>query len=208
MKNVVAVFDFDGTLRNGESGIDFIYYSLGFWRFGLFVINNFFRICAYLMKINDEKHLITMTHRLFKNKSVVRLQSLAEKFSSTVLSKKLNQTVLQRLYWHQQQNHYCVLLSRSFSLYLQPWAKRMKFDCVIATELEIDNGLFSGNLIDGSCNGEEKKRRLLNTLEFVDKPIFYMYGDSVGDKAVLDFVDFGYVFYKRSICSYQANFFN
>ena len=102
---------------------------------------------------------------------------------------------MQRLAWHRQQGHRCVVISASLELYLRPWASTVGFDEVLGSRLEVlDNGRTSGKLLGENCFGPEKMRRLEALLGPREGYTLYAYGDSRGDKELLSAAD--YAFYK------------
>jgi phosphoserine phosphatase len=60
---------------------------------------------------------------------------------------------------------------------------------VIATEPEIKNGVLTGRFSTPNCYGQEKKRRFLEKYPDRDRYILYVYGDSNGDKELLEMAD-------------------
>lgn len=98
---------------------------------------------------------------------------------------------MQRLTWHKQQGHRCVVVSASLELYLRPWALKSDFSDILGSRLEsIDSGLPSGKLLGEYCFGPEKTRRLEALLGPRDGCTRYAYGDSRGDKELLSASDF------------------
>lgn len=66
MKPTIAVFDFDGTLSNGECGLRFFRYLLGEKRFYHFILRNAFWNLLYLSKLKDEYALNKITSSVFQ----------------------------------------------------------------------------------------------------------------------------------------------
>src|SRR5258706_45686 len=97
----------------------------------------------------------------------------------------LRPKALEKLAWHRSRGHWCVLLSASPALYVEPWARAAGFDEVLATRLRYDADGHVAGLDGENCRGEEKVRRLeaqygeLAGLEMVG------YGDSPADRAFL-----------------------
>lgn len=71
----------------------------------------------------------------------------------------------------------------------------LHIDLCICTELEIENGLFSGRFSSQNCNGSEKMKRFLEKFPNRAEYQLYYYGDSAGDREMLDIAD--RAFYKR-----------
>jgi len=121
------------------------------------------------------------------------LRQAGERFAVHVLPSLLRHEAMQRLEWHKQHGHRCVVISASLELYLQPWAIKAGFDDVIATQLETrDDGRVTGKLSGANCYGIEKVRRLETLLGERTGYSLYAYGDSRGDKELLSFADHPY----------------
>jgi HAD superfamily phosphoserine phosphatase-like hydrolase len=75
-----------------------------------------------------------------------------------------------------------VIVSASLANYLRPVADSLRFDAVLATELEVaDDGRLTGNLAGANVRGPEKPRRLDEWLGGSDAFV-WAYGDSSGDR--------------------------
>jgi HAD superfamily hydrolase (TIGR01490 family) len=100
---------------------------------------------------------------------------------------------MQRLEWHKQHGHRCVVISASLELYVRPWAIKAGFDDVIATHLEAHmEGYVTGKLSGANCFGIEKLRRLEALVGAREGYSLYAYGDSRGDKELLSSADWAY----------------
>ena len=94
---------------------------------------------------------------------------------------------MERLQWHRNRNDRCLLVSASIEAYLLPWAKAQGFEKVLCSRLACtSDGLTTGKLKGKNCWGEEKKQRLLDYLQGRLPTALYVYGDSLGDQAILE----------------------
>jgi HAD superfamily hydrolase (TIGR01490 family) len=110
-----------------------------------------------------------------------------------VLDKHIRPKARERLQWHLKQKHCCLLISASIDVYLEPWAKKMGCHQVISSQIEISpEGLVTGQLSGLNCRGLEKVRRLHEWLGRRQEYCLYAYGDSRGDKELLDDADHSY----------------
>jgi len=76
---------------------------------------------------------------------------------------------------------------------VRPWAIKAGFDEVLATHLEANtDGTTDGRLAGANCFGIEKVRRLETLLGARDGYTLYAYGDSRGDREMLDMADHAY----------------
>jgi phosphatidylglycerophosphatase C len=121
------------------------------------------------------------------------LEILAKKYVEHGIQVKPE--ALERIKWHQAQGHRCIIVSASIETYLEPWAKAKGFSDVVSSKVETDeNGRITGNLIGHNCRGLEKVKRIEKLLGPKENYLLYAYGDSKGDKEMLDFAD--HAFYR------------
>ncbi|KFI22391.1 HAD family hydrolase [Nitrosococcus oceani] len=194
---VVAAFDFDGTLTYGDSLLLFLRAVVGTLRFARNLVELSPILLAYKggRLSNDEAKQRVLMHFL-AGQELAGLEKAGRHFIQTTLPYLLRHRALQRLAWHQRQNHRCILISASLDLYLKPWAERMAFTEVLCSSLELTpTGLVTGRLSGKNCYGEEKTRRLAALLGERCRYRLYAYGDSRGDQALLDYADYPY--YRR-----------
>lgn len=196
-KPVVAAFDFDGTLTRHDTLLPFLLHTAGAFVFIIKTIQLLPIFTAYafgLMRNNvaKEKVLGCFLAQMELNK----LQQHADQFARTKLPTLLRKEAIQKLEWHQQQGHRCIVISASLENYLQPWANTMGITDVLGSRLKhTGDGLRVTGKLDGeNCFGPEKMRRLEALLGQRDGYILYTYGDSRGDKELLSAAD--YPFYK------------
>ena len=79
-----------------------------------------------------------------------------------------------------------MLVSASPELYVTPIGRRLGFDTVLATRLEVGaDGRLTGRLQGANCRGPEKVMRL-REWRGEGLSIDYAYGDSAGDREMLD----------------------
>jgi phosphoserine phosphatase len=60
---------------------------------------------------------------------------------------------------------------------------------LIGTKLEVKDGILTGQLATKNCYGSEKVRRIREIYNIDECEHIYAYGDSRGDKELLDFAD-------------------
>jgi HAD superfamily hydrolase (TIGR01490 family) len=92
---------------------------------------------------------------------------------------------IDRLCWHTEQGHKVVIVSASIECWLAPWCKKNGFE-LLATKLEVKNGVVTGNLLGSNCFGIEKVNRIKDKYDLSQFNYIYAYGDSKGDIQMLD----------------------
>lgn len=193
-KPVVAAFDFDGTLTRRDTLWPFLLHTLGAVTVVRHALALFPTLAGYALGLIDNgvaKERVFL--RCLGGMGRDELQRAAEQFALLILPGLLRYEAMQRLAWHRQLGHRCVVISASLELYVRPWAQSAGFDEVIATRLEIqEDGRISGKLSGANCFGSEKTRRLEALLGEREGYTLYAYGDSRGDRELLSLADYAY----------------
>lgn len=86
---------------------------------------------------------------------------------------------------HQANGDTVVIVSASAEIWLQPWCTENHLD-LISTKLEIRNGIITGRFNGLNCHGPEKARRIQQNYSLAAFETIYAYGDSSGDKEMLE----------------------
>lgn len=191
----VAVFDFDHTLTRRDSLVPFLMSIHGPIKTYLKLFCLLPVFCSFaLKKISRQKTKEKILSSFLKNIPFSIIQEKGNQFSQDGLDLLLKPEAIERLRWHQQQNHYCILVTAALDTYTVPWGKRYGFNHVLASSMDITKGFYSGHLRGLNCWGPEKKRRLLELLNG-RKGELYVYGDSEGDRDLLEIAN--YPFYNK-----------
>lgn len=195
-KQTIAVFDFDGTITTKDTLFDFIKFYAGTPRllFGLVAISPI--LVAYLLKtISNEGAKQEMLYHFFAQEKYADFLKKCDLYKSRV-DQIVRKKALDKIKWHQAEGHKVVIVSASVVDWIIPWAKSIGIDEVYGTTLEIgDDDKIVGRLSSKNCYGQEKVNRLLTAYPNREEYTLYMYGDSRGDKELLEMAD--YPFYKE-----------
>jgi len=202
-KPIIAAFDFDGTITTKDSLLPFLIYTHGYFKTFYQLIKLIPAFFAYAMsgrsvspatRQQTKEKVLT---RFFAGTSLSELQEKGKDFaSSRQLKAIIRPEAEKRISWHRAQNHRCILISASIEVYLAPWSKLHGFDDLICSTLEVTpSNKVTGNLQGLNCWGPEKTRRLQLLIGEKKSHTLYAYGDSLGDKELLELAD--YPFYRR-----------
>lgn len=192
---VIAVFDFDGTITIRDTLFDFIRFYVGVPRmvFGLLLLSPMLMVYKLGLIKNGKAKQLLFSH-FFKEKKLTEFDSVCERYKDRI-NKILRPEAIGKIKYHQQLNHTLVIDSASIDKWIIPWAKSMSIDIVIGTQIEIKKNRITGQFEGKNCYGAEKVSRLLQLFPDREKYTLYAYGDSSGDKALLDIADFP--FYRK-----------
>ena len=194
---VVAAFDFDKTISTRDNVVPFLRAVVGRARLTRAMLT----ISPHLVRaaLNGERRdtaKVALLRRTLTGYDAGRVASLAVDFADDVVAHHLRPNVVERVAWHRNQGHELVIVSASFTSYLDPIAARLGFAAVLATELAVgDDRRLTGELARRNVRGAEKVRRLDEWLGATDRdagPAFvWAYGDSSGDRELLARADQG-----------------
>jgi len=139
------------------------------------------------------KELVS-TH-FFGGWDVGSFERLATEYSRERLPQIIRQSALERIGWHRLKGDTVVVVSASIDLWLAGWCAACTVD-LIATELEIKEGRITGRFSTRNCSGKEKVRRI-QRYDLKNFDYIYAYGDSAGDRAMLELANEKYYRWKR-----------
>ena len=189
----IAYFDFDGTLTQSDTLMPFLQHYSGtqYYRKLLRVAPI---LLGYLAKIvpNDVAKERVLTEFLGQQ-SEQKVQQAACTFVAQSLPNRLLPVGRNILQQHQQQGHFCALVSASLELYLQDWAKQHGFDAIIGTQLDIQNGKLTGKLHGKNCFGAEKVQRIEQEIGSHCWQNSFAYSDSKTDMPMLESAEKGFL---------------
>jgi phosphatidylglycerophosphatase C len=196
-ERVVAAFDFDKTISTRDNVVPFLRAAVGRPRLTRALVTISPRLFA--AALNDERRdtaKVALVRRTLAGYDAGRIAEVAAEFADDVMDRHLRPDVVERVAWHRSQGHELVIVSASFTSYIDPIAARLGFTAVLATELAVgDNGRLTGELVRPNVRGAEKVRRLdewLGATASDGRPAFvWAYGDSSGDRDLLARADQG-----------------
>lgn len=193
--DIVAYFDFDGTLTTRDTLLLFLIHCVGAMRLIINLPLILPNIILYLTRIitNEEakERILTI---LLKNRSFADLDHYARSFAYSKISQYINPEIFAKLEYHKEHGHKVIIISANLAIYLRYWVAMHKLDGVIATEIEFVNNIATGHLATRNCYGEHKVTRLSQYLAQTGLKFSYSYayGNSRGDYELLNHVDEGY----------------
>ncbi len=190
-KPVIAAFDFDGTVTYHDSLLPFLIYTYGYFKTYRKLLLKAPTLVGFVLGvIPRQKAKEAIISSFFKGATLETIQQFGKKFATEKLNDIVRPQAKERIKWHQNNGHQCVLISASLDIYLDPWAQALGFKDVICSGLEITNQeKITGRLQGTNCWGPEKIRRLEKICGPKNQYTLYAYGDSRGDKELLEIAD-------------------
>lgn len=192
-RQIVAYFDFDGTISTKDTLVPFLIFVVGKLRFILALPKLIPIVLRYWLRlINNEAAKQATLTVLLKGYSERQIEYKAKQFALTHLNKYINPVAYAKIEWHREHGHCLFLVSANLGIYLRYWANLHKLDQVIATEIELDaKKCLTGRLLTHNCYGPHKVERIQDFLT-KNKTKFtysYAYGNSAGDYEMLEYSD-------------------
>ena len=194
----LAIYDMDRTITVRGTYTGFLIHMVSRrapWRiiFSPLLIVGF---AAYILKIFDKKRLKTFNQRLFlgSKPKLAELQPHIEEYAEKVLANNIHQQALAQIEKDRSEGRKLVLATASYELYVHAIAKKLRFDDVIATRLELDGGpRVLPEICGDNCYGEAKLTRIKSYLKAQgmkrDDLHIRAYSDHISDAPMLKFAD-------------------
>lgn len=186
---IVAAFDFDGTITTKDTMFAFIRFVKGdlYFLWGMFCVSPV--LVGYkLGLVSTQRAKEILLTFFFRNESAEKMYEDGSRFCKERMPYLLRPLAVEAIKNHQNQGHICYLVTASLTFWTQKWAEKNGF-VLVASIPEIQNGKFTGKIAGKNCNGAEKLNRILAALgsEVIEKK--YAYGDTSGDREMLNWAD-------------------
>ncbi len=184
-KNVLAAFDFDGTLTYHDSFIPFLRYAFGTAVFTRKILGLLLPSIAHLLgRMSRDELKEKLIAQFLTGISEVWLAEQAQAFCDARWETLLRPAGIQGVAKEVAAGHEVTLCSASPELLLRPFAARLNVK-LIATQLEVINGQLTGKIAGVNCRCASKVKRLQQV--YGDLTNFHLraWGDTAGDEQLL-----------------------
>lgn len=189
MSSKIAFFDFDGTITKKDTLLEFIRFAKGDLSFiaGFFLYSPF--IVAYKLGIiTNQAAKEKVLQHFFSNTTVEEFNNLCNDFAEKVIPSLVRKKAMKEIDRLKQEGARIVVVSASAENWVGIWSKKQELE-YIATRMECSDGKMSGKILGRNCYGNEKVERIRNVYDLTTFDRIYCYGDSDGDKAMLEIAD-------------------
>ncbi len=194
MKEQIKIFDFDGTITSRDTLIWFIIHSCGMWRFVMgFALHAPLLVLMKLHLYPNYRAKQRIFKWFFGGMPVARFNTLCSSFAADrqdLLRPKAAKDLADTLAAGGQ----VYIVSASIDNWVSQFAARIAPHAatrptVIGTRVETDGGRLTGRFLTPNCYGAEKVRRIKEYITRREDFYIIAYGDSRGDKEMLDYAD-------------------
>jgi HAD superfamily hydrolase (TIGR01490 family) len=186
VKKGIAFFDFDGTITTRDTLLEFIRFSRGNSRFlAGFALHSPY-IMAYRLKlIPNQLAKEKILRFFFRGMPLTEFARLCDAFTQRRLPALIRAGALDEINRLKQAGAEVVIVSASPENWILGWAGALGLQ-LIASRLEVVDGRLTGKMLGKNCHGVEKVRRILEKHTIADYAEVYAYGDSSGDRPMLE----------------------
>ena len=189
-------FDFDGTLTTNDTLIEFIRYACG--TIGLLAGFLLYSPWLVAMKLhlypNNKAKQMIFAH-YFRNMPLADFDILCRSFADASRH-LLRPAGLDMLRKALSEGAEVYIVSASIDNWVKPFFVDMANDgdiMVLGTQIEVLDGKLTGRFLTANCYGQEKVNRIMEQLPGRrENYVITAFGDSRGDKEMLDYADQGF----------------
>lgn len=179
----LSIFDFDGTLTYRDSFVPFLRFAFGNYRFGLRLTGS--ASPRYLYGgMNRDQMKARLIRSFLRGIEQEWLEERARAYCVLYWSRMMRPAGLLAVAEELARGRTVSLCSASPALVLKPFAERLGVE-LIATELEVSDGLLTGNILGRNCRRDEKVSRLLRQFGPLQQCHLRAWGNSEGDTELL-----------------------
>jgi phosphatidylglycerophosphatase C len=185
----LVLFDFDGTLTDKDSFIAFLRATNSAIKFFTgFVLLSPVLILYKLGVIPNWKAKQIVIRFFYSGMEAEKFFHLGKMFSEKNISMLVKENAIAKLREHIAAGNTVVVVTASLEPYMTEWCRREGVT-LIATRLEVAGNKITGNYNGSNCYGAEKVKRIRESFSLDDFEKIIAYGDSNGDKEMLELAD-------------------
>ncbi len=193
MNKTLVLFDFDGTITSKDSMLLFLKFYAGQSSF----IANCLKFVPQLLLwkagvLPTTKAKSKLFKIFFSGADVATFDKKCEDFTRVKLPQIIKKSAMDKLAYHVNEKHKVFIISASAENWIKPWCDTLNQVTLIATRLKNIDGKLSGEIEGENCKGKEKVRRLMQKIDLNHYDTIVAYGDSSGDKEMLQIATDGH----------------
>ncbi|MCH4147967.1 MAG: haloacid dehalogenase-like hydrolase [Prevotella sp.] len=185
----VYVFDFDGTLTRRDTLLEFIRFAKGNVAFGFgFLLYSPILVLMKLHLYPNWKAKQQIFSYFFRGQKAVDFDAKCRLFAREKRS-LIRQKAVAYMEEAQRKGAQIIVVSASIDNWVQPFFPQVR---VVGTKIEVENDRLTGRFLTKNCYGKEKINRLKEVLSGPREDYYITaFGDSRGDKELLEYADKG-----------------
>jgi HAD superfamily hydrolase (TIGR01490 family) len=190
MSDKLIIFDLDNTILNGNSDYSWIKFMIdsGQVDHDEYTKRNEYFYEQYYQGSLDYDAWAEFALSTFKGKTPEQLKGLLKEFLNSIIEPMINIYALRLLHEHSHDNDFMLLASATNSIIVKPIAERLGFKHIIATDVEIIAGKYTGKMKGESALGKGKLNKVKEWMSrngFNNFENTTFYSDSINDLPLL-----------------------
>lgn len=181
----LALFDFDGTITNRDTLLEFTRFTLGMRRYfaGLAYMSPVLVLERGGLVASQKAKEMFLSH-FFGGMHVREFENCCQDFCKKHLPSLIRPAAAEAIESYRKEGTPIYIVSASPEDWIEPWAATLGIK-VIATKLSVYANTITGSIAGYNCNGEEKVNRIKEVIDLSKYTHIAAYGDSKGDTAML-----------------------
>lgn len=203
--NILAIFDFCGTLVNFQTYSAFCDYVYARREKKPHLLNLFFNILIKTPVVRNRGFVKQLNLKRLKGISDDQFKHFCYSFVN-ILSMHNNSSVVKLLKRHIDNGHTVIILSAAIKDYIELWASNIDEKItVISNEILFNDSICTGKFKSFDVQGENKVRVLKNAVDLSKYNLFesYAYTDSLEDLPMLKLVEKKFIVKYDKIMQYN-----
>lgn len=182
------LFDFDGTLTYKDT----MFLYLKFYNSMKFYVQFVKHIPLFVLlklKLADaEKVKKSFISSILKGESRTKIEKKSQSFFEKYQDKIFRVNALEFINNIDRTQTESYIVSASLDIWVKPFAEKLEMK-LLSTRAEFKNDIFTGNFIGKNCNGPEKVKRIIETVNERKFDKIIAFGDTSGDREMLSWAD-------------------
>jgi phosphatidylglycerophosphatase C len=181
----IAFFDFDGTITTKDSLPEVIKFLKGrtAFYFGFF-LNIHWLLAHQFNIISGDLLKEKILSYFFSGMPEKVFQERCDLFADSILPGLIRPGAIAEIDRLRKEGFEMAVVSASAENWIRSWTSRLSME-LIATRLEVSNGLITGKMEGKNCKGEQKVVRIKERGGLADYEEIYVYGDTAADKPMM-----------------------
>ena len=182
------LFDFDGTLTYKDT----MFLYLKFYNSMKFYVQFVKHIPLFVLlklKLADaEKVKKNFISSILKGESRTKIEKKSQSFFEKYQDEIFRVNALEFINNIDRTQTESYIVSASLDIWVKPFAEKLEMK-LLSTRAEFKNDIFTGNFIGKNCNGPEKVKRIIETVNERKFDKIIAFGDTSGDREMLSWAD-------------------
>lgn len=192
----VYLYDFDGTITSRDTMIALAQFRKGSIRLLLYMLcMSPLLVLMKLGRYSNTRMKERFLRHFFGGMPIYAFDELCCRFARKNI-RLVRPSALKSIAQANEEGARVIIVSASADNWVVPILQQFDVEVeVVATQLEVVDGLITGRLASKNCHGQEKVERIKPLLADRAGLEIIAFGDSKGDKEMLDYADKGYYRY-------------